>query len=134
VLGFGAGDQDFIKVQDNGGGQFDHYAFYTGNNGAGLFDSLSATFTQAHVTVSYSGPNATLTIDPLGGTEQVYTHTYGAAPGGSGIGLGFYGSATADNFSVTGGVPEPAAWALMLVGFGLVGAAARRKSLLPNAA
>ena len=29
--------------------------------------------------------------------------------------------------SVAGGVPEPAAWALMLAGFGLVGLAARRK-------
>lgn len=28
--------------------------------------------------------------------------------------------------SVTSGVPEPATWALLIVGFGLVGAAARR--------
>ncbi len=36
-----------------------------------------------------------------------------------------------DNFSIgpvpTGGVPEPAAWAMMLLGFGLVGLASRRK-------
>ena len=30
--------------------------------------------------------------------------------------------------SVAGGVPEPASWALMIAGFGLVGAAARRRS------
>jgi PEP-CTERM motif len=33
-----------------------------------------------------------------------------------------------DNFSVTSALPEPAAWALMIAGFGLVGAAARRRA------
>jgi hypothetical protein len=31
-------------------------------------------------------------------------------------------------FSATTGVPEPAAWAMMLAGFGLVGSAMRRRS------
>ncbi len=31
-------------------------------------------------------------------------------------------------FSLTAGVPEPASWALMIVGFGIVGVSARRRS------
>lgn len=33
-----------------------------------------------------------------------------------------------DNVSLSGGVPEPAAWALMLTGMGLIGGAVRRRS------
>ena len=32
-----------------------------------------------------------------------------------------------DNITITSGVPEPARWALLIAGFGLVGAAARRR-------
>jgi PEP-CTERM motif len=32
--------------------------------------------------------------------------------------------------AVTGGVPEPASWAMLIVGFGLVGAAARRRTAI----
>ena len=41
-----------------------------------------------------------------------------------------YASFKADSYSITsfGGAPEPAAWALMLVGFGAAGAALRRRS------
>ncbi len=34
----------------------------------------------------------------------------------------------------TGGVPEPASWAMLITGFGLVGTAARRRRLRPRAA
>ena len=34
--------------------------------------------------------------------------------------------AIVDNISISGAVPEPAAWALMILGFGLVGGALRR--------
>jgi len=40
----------------------------------------------------------------------------------------YYSDTTAVKFSLsTGAVPEPAAWAMMLAGFGLVGAMARRR-------
>jgi hypothetical protein len=41
----------------------------------------------------------------------------------------FYGSGSQelDNITVNGGVPEPASWAMMLGGFGLVGGAMRRR-------
>jgi hypothetical protein len=40
-------------------------------------------------------------------------------------GFGYGGETT---FSLVAGVPEPASWALMIVGFGLVGVTARRHS------
>ena len=56
-----------------------------------------------------TGANTTLAFDNLSG-------------GGNG---GLY----LDNVSVSGGVPEPATWALMLTGFGLAGATLRRRQL-----
>jgi choice-of-anchor C domain-containing protein len=44
-----------------------------------------------------------------------------------------YGPAL-DNVSISGGVPEPATWALMIIGFGGIGAALRRRRQLPLAA
>lgn len=50
-----------------------------------------------------------------------------------------YGSSTGNlgsldvTYDATGGVPEPAAWALMLAGFGLTGAALRRRRTLAAA-
>jgi hypothetical protein len=34
-----------------------------------------------------------------------------------------------DNLSVANGVPEPATWAMMLIGFGLVGLQLRRRTV-----
>ena len=39
-----------------------------------------------------------------------------------------------DNVSVTGGVPEPAAWAMMLIGFSGLGALLRRRRASVNLA
>jgi hypothetical protein len=36
---------------------------------------------------------------------------------------------TADSFSISDPVPEPANWAMMIAGFGLVGATQRRRRL-----
>jgi hypothetical protein len=130
VLGYGTGNNYFIKVQNNGGSAFDTYGFYTGNNGGGgPFGSLTSSFTSAHVDVSVVGAVATLTITPNVGAVQTYTNNYGSAYTGTGIGLGFYGAALADNFADgPSAVPEPATWALMLTGFGLAGVALRRRT------
>jgi hypothetical protein len=134
VLGYGTGDNYFIKVQNNGGTQgFGNYAFYSGNNGGGFFGTLSSPFLTGHVEASFVGTLATLMITPTGGPVQTYTNTYGAAPTGTGIGLGFFGAALADNFggaAIPSGVPEPETWALMILGFGLVGGAMRRRQNL----
>jgi hypothetical protein len=41
--------------------------------------------------------------------------------------LGYFDGETFDVRVVSGGVPEPATWAMMIVGFGLVGSALRRR-------
>jgi hypothetical protein len=114
-------------VQNNGGSSgFNDYAFYYGNNGGGLFAPLSSTFTSALIWATASGTSATLYIDPTftGVPQQTYTFNYGTTTGGSGIGLGFYGAAAADNFGSgsPSGVPEPGTWLLLSSALAGVGA------------
>lgn len=45
-------------------------------------------------------------------------------------GSSFGASWALDSFALTSNIPEPTAWALMIVGFGLTGAALRRRSAL----
>ena len=137
VLGFGNGDNYFVKVQNNGrGSAFDTFGFANGNNDFGFFGLLTRSFTEARVTISFIGTVATLDITPNDSARQVYTNDFFTAPTGSQVGLGFFGAATADNFAATtaplppSGVPEPASWALMITGFGLAGGMMRRRASL----
>ena len=134
VFGYGSGSDFYIKVQDNGPGGFGNYGFYTGNgSGAGgQFGSLSSAFTSGSVTASYVGNLATLVVTPTGGAAQTYTYTYGFTPGSTSVGLGFLGNGRADNFALAplaASVPEPAMWAMMILGMGAIGFAMRRQKV-----
>ena len=130
-FGYPSGSSYFVKVQDNDGdGLFDRYAFYGGNNDFnGTFGALS-NFAAGRIEASYAGTVATLKV-MANNAVQTFTYDYGFAPGGGAVGFGINRLGVADNFSFDGaaapGVPEPAAWALMISGFGLAGAAARRR-------
>ncbi|WP_232328920.1 MULTISPECIES: PEPxxWA-CTERM sorting domain-containing protein [Sphingomonas] len=131
-FGYGTANSYFIKVQDNNGdGFFDMYGFDTGNNELnGPFVGLNP-FQAGQIDVSVDGTVAKLSIFANGAT-QTYSFDYGYAPGNTRVGFGLNRQGAADNFrfdAVTGGnaVPEPASWALMIGGFGLAGAAARRR-------
>ena len=68
----------------------------------------------------------------LGATFSRYTFDFVAA--GTGTLLSFNVDPFTDNVdgildNVTAAVPEPASWAMMIVGFGLIGAALRRRSV-----
>jgi hypothetical protein len=132
-FGFGSADSYFIKVQDNDGdGFFDRYGFDTGNNDlTGPFQGLNP-FQTGNIEVIVSGTTATLNIVANGGFIQSFSRNYGFAPGSTTVGFGLNRLGVADNFSFdavggNGAVPEPAAWALMIGGFGLAGAAARTR-------
>ena len=130
VLGYSAGSNYYIKIQNNNGAGFNTFGFYRGNGITQYFNYLSSDFYNAHIVVSGVGSVYSLDITPDVGASQHYSYDYGVVYDGTGVGLGFYGPASADNFAIPGSdVPEPASWALMIVGFGLVGAAARRRSM-----
>ena len=93
---------------DNGGQSVDFCA-YSGANctaGSGHADSFSGTFT-----LNYAAGAGDVAL-----TDFVTRYTgITAANGVSGIG------------HVTGAVPEPATWAMMLLGFGAIGVSMRRR-------
>jgi hypothetical protein len=57
------------------------------------------------------------------------TGLFGSGPQSFGISGDDYWAAFNDITTAGAGVPEPAAWALMLLGFGLIGATARSRKL-----
>jgi PEP-CTERM motif len=120
----------FIKVQNQGcgGACFNYAAFYYGNNAGGNFFLLNSPFASGRLSASFTGTVATLYIDSNfdGIPDQTYSYDYGVSTGGTGIGLGLYGTAQADNFG-SGAIPEPGT--LVMFGSGLVGLAGmlRRK-------
>lgn len=65
--------------------------------------------------------------DLLTGTSVTYDFTSGGVRFGQ---VGAYEiSASARSFNVTGGVPEPRTWAMMLLGFGAMGVSLRRRKV-----
>jgi len=85
--------------------------------------------------VTYSAPTAFMLshteTSPFGGQSLGVTGVgrYVKFDLLSNYGAGYTGLSEVQFFGAVGGVPEPAAWALMIVGFGLVGVASRRRSV-----
>jgi hypothetical protein len=93
ALGNIAGDNNaFVKIQAaNGAGMFDHGAFYTGNNGSGVYFAPSRPVPSlAILDVFFCGTTATMRITSAAGV-QIYTNNDGTTFG-PGSGLGTYGS------------------------------------------
>lgn len=117
----------------------------------GTYYDLTGTGFSYHVTgsaatgdldIGFSLPFSFLENDPLGigfhklsadegnnFTRVSYSQSFGYSVAG---GQAFYGNDRLGSFTIpaqdAGAVPEPASWALMITGFGLVGAGLRRRS------
>jgi hypothetical protein len=144
VFGYLSGNDYFIKVQDSDGdGWFESLGFMTGNNESlGELKALNP-FMNGTLEVTLQGTTASLTVwteQPRfgpgakaggdGWIPQTYTFDYGFAAGSGDVGLGLEGLAIADNFSfgtVASGVPEPASWAMLILGAGFAGAGLRAR-------
>jgi hypothetical protein len=76
------------------------------------------------------------TISFSGGPFDMFSFAYTNAAGAPITGPGSIGTGlieVVDNITYNSGAPEPAAWALMLLGFGSLGAALRRRRTLATA-
>jgi len=122
-------DNLFIKIQDNNGnGLFDRIFFYHGNNGSdGLigadFFDFSFEVSSSYFEVTLNGDGTVIAY--VEATGDFFGGTLTNAYGGTGIGLGFFGSGAnggADNFYI---VPGPGALALLALG--AVGIRRKRK-------
>jgi len=102
----------------------------TGGNFPGIFHSSSSDASEVF-TLNLSQASQVSSISIFGRTDSFsfrdqynYTLFNGASVVGTGQLDARTGPATAD-FSAVSAVPEPSTWALMLIGFGLVGGALR---------
>lgn len=97
----------FIKVQDNDGdGDFEKAACYTGNNGSsfglGIFD-LDAPFSSAHMKVMVNCDREvffSLTQIDGGATYQSYICSGAPVAEGYGVGIASFGGGRIDNFQI----------------------------------
>ena len=107
------GDTSLAITFQGGGGTFNPTSF----NGVGLFDGNNsiASFTAATIaSVNNFGFDASrISFD----ADNIFLNFRG---------LNFDNSSNL-TISINGGVPEPTTWALMIGGFGMVGAAMRRR-------
>lgn len=95
-----SGNNAFIKIQGSGDGGFQQAGFYTGDNIALDFFSLTSEVpSPAKISAAFCGTVATLTITSSAPTQK-YSFDYGTSFG-SGGGLGTYGSVALDNYKST---------------------------------
>ena len=116
-----------IQITKVGGGtftlgSFDTSALRAGANGSGGADTLKLIAFLNNVqtaTLSFSINDQTYGTFSGAGLGVFDLLTFDGLNGGGGFAL--------DNVTLNGAVPEPASWALMIGGFGLVGASLRRR-------
>lgn len=106
--------------------------FTPANSGTAWLNSGPADFTEAAMLNMLGG---TTFVESISGDRSFITYSYSFIANASGaFQLGF-GTLSADNIGpvldnvlvTQAAVPEPATWAMLIVGFGLVGAASRRR-------
>ncbi len=102
----------------------------------GSLNSFNAVklFLSDGTSITYHGNDMAGGSRTDGDPTSIYANgvvTYSAGSGPRIVGAQFTSSGNAfeiDNLSIAGAAPEPAAWALMILGFGATGSALRRRS------
>jgi len=84
-----------------------------------LGDSVFSTATLSNVSHGFTGWNTVTQTFTATGANQLLSFLSIGTP------TGLPPIALLDNVSLTAAVPEPATWAMMLIGFGMIGASAR---------
>jgi hypothetical protein len=119
---------DFLAFNANLGSSGERIRFVSPITGFSLF--VGAGTVNGLVARYFDASNALLASQVVGLTPGVYRQLAYAGP------LSFveitpltpYWVADDLSFTLSGSVPEPATWAMMLLGFGLIGAAQRRRA------
>ena len=124
--------QAFFGPVGSTGGISQDIATVAGKNYTVSFDLYNFGGATTSEAVSFGGTTLESTVNPP--ASPYSTHTYHVTATGATTTLAFTfrhdpSYFLLDNVSVTPGVPEPAAWALMIAGFGLVGSALRRRAV-----
>jgi hypothetical protein len=127
---FSGDEQNYAEQYNDYGGSFDEVRHYSGDIKV-INGSYVSNYIQNYIS-SYSNDFLS-SIDytsPLSYTVQAGDTGYGYfrfyAPDG-GYANGYLNSTSVTIAALAGGVPEPATWALMILGFGLVGGVLRRQ-------
>jgi hypothetical protein len=118
VFGGTSGALTLTKV---GGGTFTLTSFdYTNFGGPGSYSVVGSLNGSGVYVFGASGDFSAVWQTVLGNGTSVDQLDFTFSARGTSLNI--------DNFTLgSGGVPEPASWALMIVGFGLVGVASRRR-------
>ena len=118
-----AGPDDFVAS----------VSFMPANGGSAAFISGPASFDPGYLNML----NGVSYVESIGGSRPFLTYSYTFTAAVSGTFQMTFGTTSGDNIGplldnvlVTGSVPEPASWAMLISGFGLVGATLRRRRML----
>lgn len=138
---FNAGDSvtfsfDLSGNQRNGGSDNFHAGFVFGANTLMTSYNLGGAWAAANVLNNYTAPAVTTFSSISGRGFANYSINFVAGQAGTvafklGGGSGNNVGPVADNLNLsTAGVPEPATWAMMIIGFGAAGSMIRRRRLV----
>jgi len=121
------------RFSDGSGLVGNRFATALDDSGHAVGTKIGQSFGLANI-LGFNAPYGSLVGRFGDGTFQLLGANFSGPAAGSGeLTLFYWDTTTSDNFgeitfNVDGAVPEPATWAMLLFGFGLVGGAMRRRA------